>query len=110
MAQEQRKEPRFSFNKAWTVKVIGDYVGECSAQILDYSKSGLSLLIDSSVPLANGAKLEVQHWETKASSFLTIAWSSISNDQTIAGGCFSFANITYNQMPGAGFEPATSCL
>ena len=90
MGDERRTEPRLSVNEECIVKVIGDCIGECVAQILDYSKSGLSLILNSSVLLASGDEIEVHRLGTHSSTSLTIAWSSISGQQLILGGyCLS---------------------
>ena len=44
--QERRGEPRTELHRIWTVSVESHRFGHCRAQMLDYSASGMRLLLD----------------------------------------------------------------
>lgn len=83
--QERRGEPRTELHRIWTVSVESHRFGHCRAQMLDYSASGMRLLLDGGSAVQPGEQLEIHYPGTGLSYLTAVAWCRQDGRQVMVG-------------------------
>jgi hypothetical protein len=83
--EERRCEPRTELYRIWTVSVESNLFGHRRAQMLDYSASGMRLLLDGGSAFRPGEQLEIHYPGTGLSYLTAVAWCRQDGRQVMVG-------------------------
>ena len=87
--QDRRPEPRTELHRRWNVTVEAALVGPQQGRILDYSASGMKLLVDGSFAVQVGDVLKVSYPGADVNYSATVVWHRHQDHDTLMGICIA---------------------
>jgi hypothetical protein len=82
---ERRSEPRTTVHQSWNVRVESRLFAHRLGQVVDYSPSGMRLILDGAWALHPGDQIDIHYLGTSFSCLTAVCWSSEKNGQTVIG-------------------------
>ena len=82
---ERRSEPRTLVHQPWNVRIESRLFTHRLAQVVDYSLSGMRLVLDGEWVLQPGDQVDINYIGTSFACSTAVCWSSKTNGQTEIG-------------------------
>ena len=88
-SRDRRPEPRTELHRRWHVTVEAALLGPEQGRILDYSASGMKLLVDGSFAVQVGDVLKVSCPGADVNYEATVVWRRHRDHDTLMGICMT---------------------
>lgn len=82
---ERRSEPRSTVHQVWNVRVECRAFSNQLCQVVDYSPSGMKLVLDGAWDLHPKDQIQMHYLGVGFSCTTSVCWSTQMNNQTLIG-------------------------